>query len=70
MKTFALSWISFFDNELHMEEFLTTSIENALKEAYRRLTGTEFDSLINDDIMYAAFNCDGMIGALEITYGT
>lgn len=65
---FVISWISFFDSVLHLEQIVCLSEQDALQEAYLRLVGTWYLPEIDGatDIKQAAFDCDGMIGALEI----
>jgi hypothetical protein len=65
-----ISWISFFDNELHMDECYAVSHEHALKQAYARLTDTEYEEECNVDVRQAAFDCDGMIAAFSDNYTT
>ena len=67
MDKYAISWISFFDNELCMDVIGAISGQEALEVAYLKLTGTEYVLEEDDeDIKQAAFNCDGMIGAILI----
>ena len=65
MKKFAISWISFFNNEMKMKIVEATCIESALEMAYFELTETIYQD-DDTDIQFAAFNCDGAIGAIEI----
>lgn len=65
---FVISWISFFDNKLGMKEINAESEQEALEEAFRLLVQADYtsDGGSSEDIKQAAFDCDGMIGALEI----
>lgn len=65
MKKFAISWISFHDNELKMKIVEAVCYESALEMAYHALTDVVYQD-DDDEIKQAAFNCDGMIEALEI----
>lgn len=65
---FIIGWISFTDNELHMRVINAVNKQEALKVAYKCLTDTDYDPESGDDqdIKQAAFDCDGIISALEI----
>jgi hypothetical protein len=65
-KKFVISWISFYDNELHMKEVYATDEDHALRLAYLELTDEGYESEWNVNIKQAAFDCDGMVGALEV----
>jgi hypothetical protein len=72
MKTFAISWISFFDNILYMEKVEAESLLEATKLAVCKLTEVDLsDDLFKIDLgieglKHFAFDCDGMVGALEV----
>lgn len=65
---FVIGWISFTDNELYMRVIPTLNEQEALKVAYKYLTGTDYDpeSVDDPDIKQAAFDCDGIISVLKI----
>ncbi len=64
-KKWVISWISFHDNTLKMDFRYATSEDHALRQAFKELTGVEHDSDFDLDIKNAAFDCDGMIGAVQ-----
>lgn len=66
MKTFAISWISFFDNELHTKIAKFDSLAEAELAALSFLLGTPTYDLDTNDYKRLAFDCDGMINAVEV----
>lgn len=66
---FVISYINFFDNELHSEIITEDSLLGAIKVAYLKHTDTEYEDDLPqeiENIKQAAFDCDGMINAIEI----
>lgn len=66
MKNFVVAWISFHDNILHQSKVESTDQLSAEIIAFKFLTDVAYDSEFNDNICQAAFDCDGMISAIEI----
>lgn len=79
MDKYIISWISFFDNELHIEVVDCRSIEHAMHVAVGRLTMLQPEQVANiircyreinehDDplegIRAAVFDLDGMVQAI------
>lgn len=65
---FAISWISFFDNELHTEIVRTNSHASAASIALGNLWNTEDvpDLKTVEAYKEEAFNSDGMINVLML----
>jgi len=63
---YAISWITFFDNALYIDFCYAPTDNAALREAFLRLTSTEYNSEFDPDIYQAAFDCDGMIQAKRV----
>jgi hypothetical protein len=62
---YVISYIRFFDNNLHIEFVLASSELEAGKLAYKKVTGIDYegeDSSTLEDVKQAAFDCDAMIG--------
>ncbi len=68
MKKFVISWISWYDHELKSEVIEEISEYQALRVALIRLgcdiEGEDFDT--SSDLKQFAFDCDGMVNAIEI----
>ena len=66
MKNFVIAWVSFHDNELHQKRISAKDLHSAEKLAFMLLTDVAYDSEFDPNIYQAAFDCDGMISAIEI----
>lgn len=67
MKKFAISWISFFDNELHIDFVQCSTVMEALTEALLRVSCFTYVGVYSEDkIKEVAFDLDTMIEAKEI----
>lgn len=67
--TFVISWINWFDYELQSEVIESDSALSATKEALLRLTGidsSEQDLPTVEACKEFAFDCDGMVNALQV----
>jgi hypothetical protein len=69
MAKYAIAGISFFNNEMKMEVVETTDELGALAIAYKNIFGVDMPSdldLSPEELKAAAFDMDGMIGAICI----
>lgn len=51
---------------MHMDFVYATDEVHALKQAFSKATGTDYDESFDSDIKQAAFDCDSMIGTIQI----
>lgn len=67
-KTFVVSWISFFDNELHSQQVLALNRYQAIELSKCDIFDLEDFHMITDfqDLKVEAFNRDAMIEVIEI----
>lgn len=69
MKKYCVSWISFHDNELSSSIIEAPDLLSATKFAYFSLLDVDYEddqpqSIV--EIKQAAFDCDGMVNAIEV----
>ena len=65
MKRYAVAFISFMDNEMHMEIIEANSAEEAVKSKLQRLDYSSLPDTL-EEIKRDCFDCDSMIDCIEI----
>lgn len=66
MKQFVVAYLSFFDNELKMQQVFAADAVSALRSSFY-LEGYEFpDNATVEDIQRTMFECDVVIGVMEV----